>query len=497
MTSGAHTLRDYQRIAIENVEKQISDGSRAVCLVSCTGSGKTTMGAEVARRYIAAGKRVLWLAHRNELIKQAAQRLQGEGIRYVGVVAPWSAPSPHAPCQVASLQTLAARPDFRPAADLIVADECHHLLATEFRAIHSSPEYEQATTVGLTATPERSDGQALGDIFDSLVVAATYSQLIAAGHILPCKVFQPPERLQKDLAQDPVLAYQRYTPGQKAFCFTNSVQQAKDIAAEFNAAGVSAAVVEAKTPAGTRAEILRRFEFGDLQVICNAYILTEGYDAPAASVCILARKCGHVTPYLQMCGRVLRPFPGQFLATLIDLTGASLKPTHGLPTEDREYSLEGRGIRRLLTEQIRSCPKCGMVVEPGQMVCDNIEITTGELCGFRWVPGVRTPPRYLSLELREVYAGTETPEPAKRREWERLLSKGTLAQAAVKFRETFGHPSPYVTEIPEETRRQEYRRLRKVGRIRGYSDGWVAHQFKAALGAFPPWAWSREPLDAD
>ena len=490
----SHPLRDYQVSAIREVYARIAEGKRAVCLVSVTGSGKTRMGAEIALRYINEGKRVLWLAHRNELIKQAAHRLQGEGIRYVGIVAPWAAPSPHAPCQVASLDTLAARESHRPPADLIIPDECHHLLAATYRNVYDSPEYADAVTVGLTATPERGDGKPIGDIFDSLVVASSYSELIAQGHILPCKVFQPPERLKKDLALDPVIAYQKYTPGQKCLCFTSSVATARSAAASFNAAGIQAESLEAGTPAGKRAEILKRYELGDLMVICNAYILTEGYDAPCTSSIIIARRCLHITPYLQMAGRELRPFPGQTYATLIDLTGASLK--HGLPTEDREYSLEGRGIRRLTTEQIRTCPKCGMCVEPGVMECDNVEITTGKPCGFKWVPGVRTPPKFLSLELREVYAGSETPEPAKEQEWLRLLKGSSIAQAVHRFKEVFGHaPSPgLVAKVPEDARRAEYRRMRKQAKDRGYSDGWAAHAFKTALGAFPPWAWSREPL---
>lgn len=484
------SLRDYQATGLDKVEAHWVAGQRSVCFVLPTGGGKSRVASELVTRAVNRGERVLAIAHRTELIVQLAEEFRGNGVRYVGLISPKHAPSPRAPVQVASTQTLLSRSE-RPTAELLIPDECHHYTADLWRTVIE--DYPHARKCGFTATPELESGKALGEMFDALVVGATYSQLIADGHLLPCKVFQPPERLRKDLALDPVIAYQRYCPGQQTFVFATTVAQAEAIGAAFLAAEISAAVVHGKTSGGKRREALAAFESGRTQVLVNAFLLTEGVNITSASACILARKCLHVGTFLQICGRILRPHPGQTYATLIDLTGASLK--HGLPTEDREYSLEGRGIRRLLTEQIRSCPKCGMVVEPGQMECDNVEITTGEVCGFKWVPGVRTPPKFLSLELREVYAGSETPDDAKRREWERLLSRSGVAKAIHSFKETFGHPPIWVAELPEEARRTEYVRLRKLARIKGYSDGWASHSFKSSFNAYPPWAWTRAPLD--
>lgn len=491
VTVTSRSLRGYQSRGLERVETHWSAGQRSVCFVLPTGGGKSRCAAELVIRAVSRGERALAIAHRTELIVQLADEFRSNGVRYVGLISPNHAPSPCAPVQVASTQTLLAR-DHRPPADLLIPDEFHHYSAELWGTLIS--DYPEARICGFTATPVFDGGRSMKGLVDALVVGASYSELIAGGHLLPCKVFQPPERLRKDLALDPVIAYQRYCPGQQTFVFCTTVAQAEAVGAAFTAAGIPAAVVSGKTSGGRRREAITAFEAGRIQVLVNAFLLTEGINITCASAVILARKCGDVGTFLQICGRILRPHPGQTFATLVDLTGASLK--HGLPTEDRDYSLEG-GIRRLSVDQGRFCPKCGMLVSDGVRVCDNTEPTTGEPCGFQWVPGVRTPPKFLSMELREVYAGSETPEPAKRREWERLLSKGTLAQAAVRFRETFGHPSPYVTELPEPVRKAEYRRLLKVGRIKGYSDGWVAHQFKAAVGAFPPWAWARESLDVD
>ena len=467
------TPRPYQQRAIDAVRHRWEHGARCVCLVIPTGGGKTFTAARLCN-----GSRVLWIAHRRELIDQAAEALRAEfDPRDVGIIAPGHDRHPAARVQVATVQTLLARGD-RPAADLVVLDECHHHVAADWARVHEA--YPEARAIGLTATPERSDGKPLGDVFEALVVGATYSELIADGYLVPCRVYQPPDALgSRELAQDPLAAYQRYTPGAQAFVFSGSVKLAYEQAERFTAAGIPSAVVEAKSKRADRAKALSDFSAGRVQCLHNVYALTEGVDVPSASAIVLARGCDHVGMYLQIAGRILRPYPGKEEATLVDLTGASLQ--HGLPTVDRSYSLDGDGISGPSVQPLRNCLKCGACYPSRPGPCPE--------CGYE--PPVRTPPppRIYSLELRAVFAGDATPADAKRREYERLRSVArergwALYWVCKEYRKLFG-ALPIIDDATDEERVHELSRLIALVRERGYKPGFAAVRYRELFGSWP------------
>ncbi|HEY8944343.1 MAG TPA: DEAD/DEAH box helicase family protein, partial [Polyangiaceae bacterium] len=143
-------LRDYQVRALEQVRDQLRSGKRAVCCVLPTGAGKTRIGAEMALGANDRARRTLWLAHRNELVQQAAERIRAEGIGRVGVIKADVFPDPGALVQVASVQTLLAQGK-RPEAELVVFDEAHHYVSSDWGAL--AQHYSGAWRIGLTATP--------------------------------------------------------------------------------------------------------------------------------------------------------------------------------------------------------------------------------------------------------------------------------------------------------------------------------------------------------
>lgn len=472
-------LREYQRLAVSNVLSAWKSGARATLLCCPTGGGKTRLGEELVRRARAHDKRVLWIAHRRELIRQAADRLRLTFRLEVALIAPGEEYNPLAPIQVATVQTLLAREE-RPPADLVVFDEAHHYAADDWRELATA--YQGARSLGLTATPERGDGKPLGDLFDSLVVAASYSELIAQGHLVQCRVYQPPEHVE-GLAQDPFVAYQRYGEGGRAFVFCRSVEAAYDLAEQFRAQAIPAQTVEADTPKGERDQHLEDFAAGRVRILTNVYALTEGVDVPAARVCILARGCDHVTPFLQMAGRVLRPDPDKPDAILIDLTGATLR--HGMPTEDRIYSLSDEGIQRTSPTPLRNCLQCGACVPSWQRVCP--------ACGYEEPVRVQPGPRIYDMELRAVFAGAATPEDAKAREYRRLRALQRERGFALYFvqkayKQLFG-VLPVITDATDEERRAEFQRLSDIARERGYKPGYVLIQYKTTFGAWPPRIW--------
>ena len=356
------SLRGYQTDAINAVRREMARGHRRTVLVLPTGAGKTRTAAAVAAQALAKGNRVLWLAHRTELVEQACQTLEGFGLP-VGCVSASSArdPLPYAPVQVASIQTLVARDTYRPESQLLVWDECHH--CSEACECWSSllSSYPGVPLLGLTAHPERGDGIGLGPFFDGIVVGATVRQLTEAGYLVPYEILRPDRQLDSgQIAQDPVEAYGEHCEGRQAILFARTVDEAQLYRDSLESAGVRAECVTATTPAADRLAVVALFRRGVVRVLTNVYIFTEGTDLPTAEVCILARGASSAGIAIQMIGRVLRPSPGKKGALILDLRGITHNPRIGLPDDERIYSLEGRGIR-LATE--RRCPVCQAPIE--------------------------------------------------------------------------------------------------------------------------------------
>lgn len=354
-------LREYQHRAIADL-RQAYRTHRAPCLVLPTGGGKTVIAAAIINAARERNRRILFLAHRDELLRQTVSKLRAVGLLDLRLIqGATDLGSPIAPVTVASVPTLANRLDRLPKADLVVFDEAHHVKADTWTQI--AKHYADSHLLGMTATPQRGDGRPLGDIFDALVVGSTVAELTSLGHLVPCRAFAPPNILDTaELAMSPAAAYAQHGNGERAVVFCRDRKHATEVAAE-----MGGEVVHGAMPIGKRQDILARFERGDLRVVTNVQVLTEGWDCPPTAVCILAKKPQHAGTYLQMLGRVLRPAPGKTHATVIDLCGASL--VHGLPETEREYTLDGKGINRSDRQPIRQCQACGGVFVAGPEAC--------------------------------------------------------------------------------------------------------------------------------
>jgi len=401
-------LRPYQMRAIAQLRERIRGGSRAVLCVLPTGGGKTVLALEMVRRHIAMGGRVLFLAHRTELIKQSAATFVRGGVQSVRVInAGRSVGDRDAPVTVASIPTLATKRwlDDLPTATLVIFDEAHHTRASSWERI--AAHYSTSVLVGLTATPERADGRALGDIFTSIVVVSTVRELTDLGFLVPCSVFAPTE-YRSALAADPADAYEEHANGRRAIIFCSTIAHARQVAEDLTKRGVPAACVDGKIAASDRARHLERFRTGELRVVTNVAVLTEGFDDPGVEVCILARACDHVGLYLQIVGRVLRPAPGKESALLIDLRGVVHRPTHGLPDDERTYSLEGEAIRRSeALPPLKQCKRCGY--------CGRTWRACPE-CGFTQADP--EPPEIRRERLQQVFAAHGNDQ--KQAYWESL-----------------------------------------------------------------------------
>ncbi len=432
-------LRPYQLDAIQDARDRIASGRIAPLLVAPTGAGKTVIEAAMIRSHLEIDPeyRAVVVAHRRELIGQIASTLLRMGVTDIGEICPGVIQRPNARVQVASTQTLRAR-SLYPRASFLVFDEAHHYSSDDWHQLTKG--YPGVIRVGFTATPMRSDGRGMSPAFDSLVVVSTIKELTAQGYLVPCKVIAPAKPLKKPaMTHSPVDAYLAHAKGMRTVVFADFVANAEKFAAEFRDKGVDAVVIHGELSADERRRALDAHARG--AVLVNCMVLTEGWDSPETQCCILARGCGSVSTYLQIVGRVLRPFPGKTHALLIDLTGRSFYD-HGMPDEDRKYSLTGKGIRKKTDDDAEDiyCPVCGQPVEPApnSWPC--------EVCGHE-AQGKVEAPRYTGDELAERYAVKRNEDDPKRIEtlsrWlaeakSRMKSGQYVWAAIAKYRAVYG-----------------------------------------------------------
>ena len=414
-------LRPYQQRAIADVRAAYRR-TRRVLLVAPTGFGKTATASALIQWAVAKGRRVVFAVHRREIVRDTLRRLEGAGVP-CGLVMAGERPS-DAPVQVCSVQTLVARAA-APPADLLVWDEAHHCAADTYREI--AAQYPRAWHLGLTATPERADGVGLRDAFDELVVGATVRELQEQGYLAECDVIAPLVR-QKGLAMEPAAAWEKYAQGRPTVVFHATVHESLRFAREL---GSACAHIDGSMGRAHRDAQLDSFQRGRVQVLSNVYVLTEGWDAPRAKVCILARGCGSPGTYLQMVGRVLRR-AGDERALVVDLTG--VVRDHGLPDKDWDFSLDGIGRKEKSDrESISQCLVCGFVTRSASRG------TACRQCGTAWPP-----PQPTLIQRADLHAVSDVVPRWKRDEdlawWTRLAEDCGYKPgwASVRFKEKYG-----------------------------------------------------------
>jgi superfamily II DNA or RNA helicase len=398
-------LFDYQRRLVE-LYRAATDPRPL--LVLPPGGGKTFTGLECVR----GTERVIWAAHRTELLQQADRQAAALGI----------------PILTMTIQGLLSMPQ-KPQG-LFVWDEAHHSVAEEWSELLKY----YPRMLGLTATPENSKGVGLGAVYTSIHVGASFKELIELGRLVPIEVIAPNKLLKAgQVAQHPVKAYQQHTPGEKAILFAPNVATAMQYAIDFKNAGISAAYVHGEMGKRERERIIADYCVGRYLVLTNALLLTEGFDDPPTSVVIIARGCSTPGTWIQTTMRCGRSFTGKSRGTVLDLRGVS--HVHGDPTEERIYSLTGRGIRRKVDlVDARYCQVCGALWSG----------LTCEECGNVIEPP--TPPKVVNAKLeKRVY-------------------------------------------LPKATEADKVQRLAMLiveAKKKGYKDNWPGVRFKILYGAWP------------
>ncbi len=370
------TLRDYQ---VENKRKiyEAWQTYRSVMLQMPTGTGKTRLFVSIARDifdYGASIKRtfkVLILAHRKELIEQISDHL-GQKYRLAhGLIISQSIEQKKYSMQVGSVPTLNRRlerwedKNF----DVIIIDEAHHVKAKSYKKIIDL--FPNAKILGVTATPYRLNHAGFRPEFDELIVSPSVAEFIKRGYLCEYDYYsiRPNSELQKEIDRmkldfegdykesemmgvmdrdtiraDILDTYQRYAGGRKAIIYTISRAHNIHLAEKFKAAGIISAAIDSETPKEKRDELVSKFRRGDIQVLFNVNIFSEGFDCPDVEVIQLARPTKSLSMYLQQVGRGLRPAEGKDRLLILDNVGLYNK--FGFPSARRKwkYHFEGQDV---------------------------------------------------------------------------------------------------------------------------------------------------------
>ncbi|MDW3849677.1 DEAD/DEAH box helicase [Micromonospora sp. BRA006-A] len=351
------TLRPYQREAVEAVRDHWARGIRRQLIVLPTGAGKTVVFSHLIRRRAQAG-RALVIAHRDELIRQAVEKIQlvAPDLR-VGVVQANRNEHEDAQVIVASIQTLSREHRIAPLVGTIatiIVDEAHHAAArTYLDALRTLGSFDPdgPLTVGVTATAGRADGVALGSAWQEIVYQRGILQMIVDGHLVDVRGMEVTTDLDygtvstsrgdftdgslgqamedSHAIEASAIAYQKYAADRSGVAFTPTIATAESLAGHLNQRGITAEHLSGLTPRDERAAILGRLHTGETQVVTNAQVLTEGFDEPRVGCVLVARPTTSATLFIQMVGRGLRLYPGKKDCLALTLAGP---PGSGLAT---------------------------------------------------------------------------------------------------------------------------------------------------------------------
>jgi superfamily II DNA or RNA helicase len=362
----AIALRPYQVEALAAIEDAAQRGQRRQLIVLPTGTGKTVIFCELIRR---RPGRVLVLVHRNELIDQTIEKLALIAPDLAVGVVKAERDEHTAPVVIASVQTVSREARLQRIAadfDVIIVDEAHHATADSYgRVLAHLGEIDGPLVLGFTATPYRGDGDSLLQVFPEIVYQRPLLEMIRAGYLSDLRALRVQlavdfndlhtragdfiDRECADLlragnaAELVAAAYREHAPGRRGLVFVPTVELAEDFAAASSACGISAETVNGETPLPVRRDLLRRFRAGDVQVIVNCAVLTEGYDEPSVDCIVVARPTKSKTLYVQMLGRGTRRYPGKPDCLVLDVAGATER--HDLMTLANVFELPAARLR--------------------------------------------------------------------------------------------------------------------------------------------------------
>ena len=468
-------LRPYQERLIDQTRQALRRNQR-VLMQAPTGAGKTAITVYMMGRAAESGKRSMFIVHQNELLSQTSKALWKQKLEH-GMIAAGKSFS-RLPAQVASVQTLVRRLEQYQEPDLIIIDECHRSAARTYQAVLDA--FPNAKVIGLTATPARTDGKGLDDTYSELVQGPSIRQLIDAGYLSDYEIFAPPSTLdlseiktrmgdydKKELEQtvdkptitgDAVATYRKHAYGKRCVVMCVSIRHAEHVMESYRAAGVPAEMIEGSMTNREREQVLDRFRSGETLVIANVQLLIEGVDIPSIEVVQWLRPTQSLIIWMQGNGRGLRPSDGKDKLLILDQVGNWSK--HGLPDEDREWTLEGRKKRKRKQDDeadvnVQQCKHCFHIFRPGPSVCPS--------CGKPVEVRKKAEIQVVEGELEKIDLEAER----KARKQEQGKSKGLRDLVLLGVRRGMKNPSGwaahvYCSRAGRKPRPEDYQQAKRI-----------------------------------
>jgi len=507
----ALTLRSYQTQLLQNVFSAFAQGKRCVFLQLPTGGGKTHCFSHLAREFLNQQQGVLVIAHRKELIEQAHNKLTAISGLPAAKITAGKKVDPTYQLHIASIQTIRNR-KHKPEAGIVIIDEAHHATSKSYSNLITA--YPNAYILGVSATPMRCDGGALNRYFDELITGPSVRELINQGYLCPFRLFGASHQISTDnikitggdynkkqlqkvveeqiVCTDVKETWQKYASGKQTVIFNVSVSYSQHLAQTFNDAGIPAAHIDGGTPRAQRESLIQQFRDQKIRILCNCEIVTEGFDVPGMEAVQIVRPTRSLILWLQMVGRVLRPFPGKETALIIDHTDNWKRL--GLPDDNYQWSLHPISLPK--SEHALQCGECHHVFKPQpheRKIPTKVGINrlTGELreiyqaqCPHCLRPvdfecrhendggGLRLLNQDDNLEIREIPPGTQG--------WAILHFENLVA-----IQQQAGYKPGWLHYKLEESPLYPYFSIRTwlwFAQKLGYKRRWAHHQYQQAQG---------------
>lgn len=368
-------LRPYQNNLISEIRDLFLKGHKSILLQSTTGSGKTAIAAEMIRLADNKGSSIWFICNRQELIHQTSAALKKIAVRHSFIAAGFEYDR-SATVFVCSIQTLYRRyPSLNPP-KLAFWDEAHSIVAKTWSDVYEFAE--KSFHVLLTATPTRLSGEGFRDFATAMVKGPSVADLIEMGFLSKYRAFAPNqidtskfhsrmgEFVTSDVMDvvnkdkfigDAVKEYKSKFLGRKNLVFCVNVEHSKHVREQFVSAGIKCEHVDGKTDSTERERIISQFIGGEIDVLTSVDLLTTGFDCPGIEVVTFLRPTKSTSLALQMMGRGLRIYPGK--KDVVFLDHVNLFRLHGLPDDDREWSLDGVKSKIKKNElSVKICPAC-------------------------------------------------------------------------------------------------------------------------------------------
>ena len=392
-------LRPYQEVAVSSASQAL-DKYKNTIVVAPTGAGKTIMLSALVGERFKKNKNVLILQHRDELVAQNNTKFLRVNPKIKTSIVDGTVKDWNGNVIFSMVQTLSRDNNLNKLhpIDMLVIDESHHAVARTYRKVIEKVRLDnpESEIVGFTATPNRGDKKGLRDIFDNCCHQIEVATLIREGFLVPVKAFVIDVGVQQELSdvritvddfdmaqvesimnkkvinEKVVEEWMDKAKDRKTVVFCSTIVHAQDVLHEFVTRGIKANMVTSETSKEDRKDILHELEFGDIQVVVNVAVLTEGFDAPPVSCIVLTRPCSYKSTMVQMIGRGLRTIDPEIYPNIIKKDcvvldfGTSIL-THG--SVDETINLDGTEKNGDSEDLTKNCPKCHSILPLNAREC--------------------------------------------------------------------------------------------------------------------------------